>query len=208
MNLHPYFFRMAVRSEYSQEDFERFFYFERIYHSIGGVVPGQDEYINYENIYSDANENISIKYRDDGLLDMNWVQVSYLGSRSVEAERAFQNIVVRLKEKVPTYEIDELLKMYYSAPEEEDGQRLFAVYATAVGAPWEYSKAHFDAMNEYAQDAKATVRSGVIIGIGYIGQTEYETILKKLVSDENDDVAQRARRMLNDFTELREALKE
>lgn len=203
MNLSPYFFRMPIRKEFTKEEFDRFIYFERNYGGIGGIRPNEVPYINYERTVSDDDRLIAITYRDDGFINMNWVQVAYLQPSSDKAKATFDTIVSRLKEKVPTYSLEELIRMYRF----REDQQFFAIYATAVGAPWEYSQAHFDAMSAYAKDDQATVRAGVVIGIGYIGQTEYIPLLKKLAEDPDKEVAHRAQNMLEDFARLQEAKK-
>ncbi|MDP9765411.1 HEAT repeat domain-containing protein [Deinococcus enclensis] len=207
MNLHPYFFRMSVRSEFDREAYGRFIYFERIYHGIGGVRPNTIPHINFETTESDDSETIAITYRDDKLIGLNWIQVTYLQPEHPNAKEAFQQIVSRLQEKVPTYTLEELRNTYQSAADEDDGERLFAVYASAVGAPWAYDGAVFQAMKEYARDPKPTVRAGVVIGIGYIGQTEYVPLLEALAQDEDADVQGRARQMLESFRELQQLAK-
>lgn len=202
MNLHPYFFRMPIRMEFNRDDYGRFMYFERIYHGIGGVRPQTVPFINFETTEADEPETIAITYRDDAMIGLNWVQVTYLQPDHPQAASAFETIVARLKEKVPTYPLQELLDLYRAAPVEEDGQRLLAVYATAVSAPWTHDPEVFQAMQEYARDPKATVRAGVVVGIGYMGQTEYEPLLHQLSLDSNSEVQQRAREMLDRFAQL------
>lgn len=208
MNLHPYYFRIAIRTDFSQEEYGRVFYFARKYHTHALIRPNTVPLIRHENTLTNDEENIAITYRDDGLIDMNWARVTYLKPDHPEAKSEFDNAVRLLKEKVPSYSLEELLKSYHHAPLEEDGQRMFAVYATAIGAPWEYNQAYFDAIHEFAKDEKATVRAAVVIGIGYLGQTEYEPLLKQLTQDENADVSKRAQDMLNSFTELKEKLQQ
>ncbi|WP_019012332.1 HEAT repeat domain-containing protein [Deinococcus aquatilis] len=193
---------MPIRMEFSQDEFARFIYFERIYGGIGGVIPDTVPFINYEATYADDPETIAITYRDDGLIGLNWVQVTYLQPDHPQAASAFETIVTRLKEKVPTYPLQELLNLYRAAPVEEDGQRLLAVYATAVGAPWTHDPEVFEAMQEYARDPKATVRAGVVVGIGYLGQTEYGPLLRQLSQDSSPEVRQRAQDMLDRFAQV------
>ncbi|MFT2721902.1 HEAT repeat domain-containing protein [Deinococcus sp. A31D244] len=205
MNLHPSFFRMVIRPEFDREAYSRFIYFERLYHGIGGVRPNTVPHINFETIESDDAETIAITYRDDALVGLNWVQVTYLQPDHPEAQTAFDYISSRLKEKLPTYTLDVLTQMYGAAPQQEDGERLFAVYATAVGAPWAYDEAVLHAMEKYARDATATVRAGVVVGIGYLGQTEYLPLLECLAQDESEDVRHRAQEMLASFTSWQRA---
>lgn len=207
MNLHPYFFRMPIRNEFTQEDFERFIYFERVYSSIGGVAPGEKPSINYEITFADDAQSIAITYRDDAMTGLNWVRVTYLQPDHPEAVAAFEQISSRLQVKVPTYSLEELRGKYQATAEADDGERLFAVYASAVGAPWAYDGAVFQAMKEYARDSKPTVRAGVVIGIGYIGQTEYVPLLEALAQDEDADVQGRARQMLESFRDLQQLTK-
>lgn len=100
MNLHPYYFRTAIRPEFSQEDFGRLLYFERIYGGIGGVRPGEIEFINYERTVADDNDLIAITYRDDGLIGMNWVRVTYLQPDHPKAKTEFEHAVKLPNEKV------------------------------------------------------------------------------------------------------------
>lgn len=202
MNVHPFYFRVPIRREFDRDEFAQFIYFERIYHSIGFVRPNSTPFVNHEYTLSLRPETIAITYRDDGLIDLNWVRVTYLQPDHPEAKQAFETIVARIKEKVPTYTLHELQAMYHDTPPEEDGQRLFAVYATAVATPWAFDQDYFDAMSTYAQDAKATVRAGVVIGIGYIGLTEYIPLLVRLAQDQSDDVKQRANDMLESFRQI------
>lgn len=206
MNLYPYFFRAPIRSEFSQEEYDRFFYFERQYHTISAVRPNTKPFINFENTLSPRPETIAITYRDDGMIGLNWVQVTYLQPDHPEAKQAFDTVVQRLKENVPTYTLTEMHQLYRDTPADEDGQRLFAVYATAVGAPWAYDAAYFAAMQEYAKDSKATVRAGVVVSIGYIGQTEYVPLLEQLAQDNSEDVRGRAQDMLESFESLSKQL--
>lgn len=206
MNLHPYYFRIAIRADFSQEEYGRVFYFARKYHTHALIRSNTVPLIRHEHTLTNDEENIAITYRDDGLIGMNWARVTYLKLDHPEVKIEFEHAVKLLKEKVPSYSLEELLNSYHQAPIEEDGQRMFSIYATAVGAPWEYDQAYFDAMHEYAKDEKATVRAAVVIGIGYLGQTEYETLLQQLAQDENTDVSKRARDMLISFAELEEKL--
>jgi hypothetical protein len=200
--VHPFYFRVPIRREFDRDEFARFLYFERIYFGMSSVRPNSKPFINYENTSTIDSETIAITYRDDGLIDLNWVRVTYLQPDHPEAQQAFETAVARIKEKVPTYTLHELQAMYHDTPPEEDGQRLFAVYATAVATPWAFDPDYLEAMQTYAKDLKATVRAGVVIGIGYIGLTEYIPLLKQLAQDQSDDVQQRARDMLESFQQV------
>lgn len=206
MNLHSFYFRMPIKIEFEQEEFDRFIYFERLYGGIGGVRPNTISHINYERTVSNDERTIAITYRDDGMIDLNWVRVSYLQPDHPEAKQAFETAVTRIQEKVPTYSLHELQSMYQAAPSGEDGARLFAVYATCVAAPWAFDPAYLKALETYAQDAKATVRSGLVIGIGYTGWTECEPLLQRLAKDPVEDVRERALSMLEDFDALKATL--
>lgn len=67
-----------IHEAFTQDDFERFIYFERVYRSVSGVLPGTDPALHYAITFADDLDTVAITYRDDALAGLNWVQVVVL----------------------------------------------------------------------------------------------------------------------------------
>jgi HEAT repeats len=202
MNLHEKHYRFAIKKEFTQEEFGRFIYFERDYDSDNFIRPGEDPSINYQSTFVTQNKSILITYRDDAFINLNWVKVTYINPT---AHKDFNHFVSQVREKVPKYSLEELQGVFSSASDLEN--QLFAVYAACVSAPWEFDISYFDAVKNWASHENPIVRAACIIGIGYIGLTEYKPILEQLSQDENSEVQSRALTMLESFAELETLLK-
>jgi hypothetical protein len=202
MNLHEKHVRFAIKKEFNRDDYSRFVYFERDYDLVNFIAPGTDPIINFERVVENQNETVLLTYRDDAFINLNWVKVTAL---KANAQKDFNHVVSRVREKVPGYSLEELQAMFSSTSDLE--QQLFAVYAACVSAPWEFDQSYFDAVNTWVSHENPTIRAACIIGIGYIGLTDYKPILERLSTDENPEVQTRAVSMLEGFAELEKTRK-
>jgi HEAT repeats len=202
MNLHEKHVRFAIRTEFTQENFERFIYFEREYDLFNFVSPGENVNVNYQSAFNTENNSVLVTYCADAFINLNWVKITYL---KFNAHKDFNHVVSRVREKVPGYSLEELQAMFSSTSDLE--QQLFAVYAACVSAPWEFDQSYFDAVNTWVSHENPTIRAACIIGIGYIGLTDYKPILERLSTDENPEVQTRAVSMLEGFAELEKTRK-
>lgn len=90
---------------------------------------------------------------------------------------------------MPTYSGTDL-QAFAGAAKVSD--RVFAVYATAIGAPWTFDVAVHQVMQAAALDPNPEVRAAVATATGYLGQTEYLPLLDVLANDEDPAVRERA----------------
>jgi hypothetical protein len=202
MNLYEKHFRFAIKKDFSRDDYSRFVYFERDYDLVNFIAPGTNPIINFERTVENRNETVLLTYRDDAFINLNWVKITYL---KLNAQKDFDHVVSRVREKVPTYSLEELQEMFSNTSDLEN--KLFAIYAACVSAPWDFNQSYFDAVKTWASHENPTIRAACIIGIGYIGLTEYKPILEQLTHDKNLEVQSRALNMLESFAELETLLK-
>jgi hypothetical protein len=193
MNVYPERFRIAVHQNFSQELWARFAYFER-WNSYMIIAPNEKNFINYQKSYDTQSEKVRITYRDDGFINLTWVQVEQL---TKDARTDFDEVIAAITEKVPTYSLEQLQTMFTESSTLED--KLFALYAACVNAPWAFDQTYFDAVNQWSKHEEPKIRAAVTIGIGYIGLTEYETILERLKVNADGDVRERATQTLEGF---------
>lgn len=202
MNLHAPDYRRVIRHEFTQEAFERFIYFERSYLNVGGVAPGTDPGINYAITFADDHHSVAITYRDDAVAGLTWVQVTFLLADHPAAQATFDHAVQRIQERVPTYTRDELMAFARSASVSD---RVFTVFATAIGAPWTFDAAAHQDLQAAATDPSPEVRAAAVTATGYLGQTEYLPLLDDLASDEDAAVRERATDMQARFASALQA---
>jgi hypothetical protein len=202
MNLHEKHVRFAIKKEFSKDDFGKFIYFEREYDSDNFIRPGEDPNINVQFTQKTRNNTVLVTYRDDAFINLNWVKITYL---KLNAQKDFDHVVSRVREKVPIYSLEELQEMFSNTSDLEI--QLFSVYPACVSAPWEFNQSYFDAVKTWTSHENLTIRAACIIGIGYIGLTEYKPILEQLTHDKNLEVQSRALNMLESFAELETLLK-
>lgn len=178
-----------IHEAFTQEDFERFIYFERVYRSVSGVLPGADPALHYAITFADDLDTVAITYRDDAVAGLNWVQVVVLQPDHPAARATYAHAVDRIQARVPTYSWEDLQAFAGSA---KVSDRVFAVYATAIGAPWTFDAAIHQCLRAAATDPSPDVRAAAVTATGYVGQTEYLPLLDVLANDVDPAVRERA----------------
>lgn len=203
MNLHPFHFRQVVRKDFSREAYGRLISFQRTFHGLGGVRPGTDPHVHFETTETDEQGLIALTWREDAVAGLTWVQVTFLQPGHPGARQAFDRTVQWIQDAVPAYSRAEL-QAFAQSP--VVAARVFAVYATAIGAPWGYDAAVFQAMHAASLDASPEVRAAVATATGYLGQTQYLPLLNTLANDEAREVRDQAAGMQARFSDMQDAL--
>ncbi|WP_022803097.1 HEAT repeat domain-containing protein [Deinococcus ficus] len=204
MNLHPFHYRQVVRKDFSRDAYGRLIFFQRTFHGLGGVRPGTDPHIHFETTETDEQELIALTWREDAVAGLTWVQVTFLQPGHPGARQAFDRTVQWLQDAVPAYTPADL-QAFARSP--VVAARVFAVFATAIGAPWGYDAAVVQALHAAALDESPKVRAAVATATAYLGQTEYLPLLKTLANDEDPEVRDRAADVQARFVHLQDALR-
>jgi hypothetical protein len=124
------------------------------------VIP-QSEQNQYEIIWTTQDQQTSIHYIEDFLINVN-----YILAKDQEAEK----VIEQVRSVLPTYNWQDIQAKWTQAG--NTGERVQSIYYAAIVAPQTFDQAVMDFFEVAPSHSDTDVRLAVIVATGYLGWSE------------------------------------